>query len=128
MSALQDIALNLDAADLPHGTTVMVCPIGCTAKTLPTGLLDNEAVHLQLQRLFDQPGRTNDFRQLRARLTGPQDFRNLIVARRGIEGKKAAVTLGTLTRAPSRSANSRCQAAVSSSTLTTMTGGGTCSA
>ena len=36
---------------------------------LPTGLLDNEAVHLQLQRLFDQPGRTNDFRRLRARLT-----------------------------------------------------------
>ena len=36
---------------------------------LPAGLLDNEAVHLQLQRLFDQPGRTNDFRQLKARLT-----------------------------------------------------------
>lgn len=36
---------------------------------LPTGLLDSEAVHQQLQRMFDQPGRTNDFRQLRARLT-----------------------------------------------------------
>ncbi len=36
---------------------------------LPTGLLDNEPVHQQLQRLFDQPNRTNDFRQLKARLT-----------------------------------------------------------
>jgi predicted acylesterase/phospholipase RssA len=36
---------------------------------LPTGLLDNEAVHQQLQRLFGRAGRTNDFRQLRARLT-----------------------------------------------------------
>ena len=35
----QPVALNLDATDLPRGTTVMVCPIGCTAKTLPTGLL-----------------------------------------------------------------------------------------
>ncbi len=34
--------------------------------------------------------------QLRARLTGPQDFRNLIVARRGAEGKKSAVTLGAI--------------------------------
>jgi predicted acylesterase/phospholipase RssA len=39
------------------------------APALPTGLLDNEAVHLQLQRLFEQPGRSNDFRQLRTRLT-----------------------------------------------------------
>jgi HAE1 family hydrophobic/amphiphilic exporter-1 len=34
--------------------------------------------------------------QLRARLTGPQDFRNLIVARRGAAGKTAAVTLGAI--------------------------------
>ena len=34
--------------------------------------------------------------QLRARLTGPQDFRNLIVARRGTPGKTAAVTLGAI--------------------------------
>jgi HAE1 family hydrophobic/amphiphilic exporter-1 len=34
--------------------------------------------------------------QLRARLTGPQDFRNLIVARRGAGGKTAAVTLGAI--------------------------------
>jgi len=36
---------------------------------LPTGLLDNEAVHRQLQQLFEQPGRSNDFRQLATRLT-----------------------------------------------------------
>ena len=34
--------------------------------------------------------------QLRARLAGPQDFRSLIVARRGTEGRKAAVTLGAI--------------------------------
>lgn len=34
--------------------------------------------------------------QLRARLTGPQDFRNLIVARRGAEGRKQPVTLGAI--------------------------------
>lgn len=36
---------------------------------LPTGVLDNEGIHEQIQRLFDKPGRSNDFRQLRARLT-----------------------------------------------------------
>lgn len=36
---------------------------------LPTGVLDNEGIHHQIERLFSQPGRTNDFRQLRARLT-----------------------------------------------------------
>ncbi|MCV0438395.1 MAG: patatin-like phospholipase family protein [Hydrogenophaga sp.] len=36
---------------------------------LPTGVFDNEDIHLQIQRLFSQPGRSNDFRELRARLT-----------------------------------------------------------
>lgn len=36
---------------------------------LPTGLLDNEAIHRQIAHLFSQPGRSNDFRQLRAQLT-----------------------------------------------------------
>lgn len=36
---------------------------------LPTGLLDNEAIHRQIAHLFSQPGRSNDFRTLRARLT-----------------------------------------------------------
>lgn len=36
---------------------------------LPTGVLDNEGIHEQLARLFSQPGRSNDFRELRTRLT-----------------------------------------------------------
>ena len=36
---------------------------------LPTGVLDNENIHRQIERLFSQPGRSNDFRELRARLT-----------------------------------------------------------
>ncbi|MGM9425834.1 patatin-like phospholipase family protein [Hydrogenophaga sp. MI9] len=36
---------------------------------LPTGVLDNEGIHQQIERLFSKPGRSNDFRQLRARLT-----------------------------------------------------------
>ncbi len=36
---------------------------------LPTGVLDNQGIHEQIQRLFSKPGRSNDFRQLRARLT-----------------------------------------------------------
>ena len=34
--------------------------------------------------------------QIKARLADPRDFRNLIVARRGADGKKAAVTLGQI--------------------------------
>ena len=36
---------------------------------LPTGVLDNEAIHRQIERLFSLPGRTNDFRQLGTKLT-----------------------------------------------------------
>jgi len=36
---------------------------------LPTGVLDNEGIHRQIERLFSQPGRSNDFRELRTRLT-----------------------------------------------------------
>jgi len=36
---------------------------------LPTGIFSNEEVHRRLARLFSRPGRTNDFRQLRCRLT-----------------------------------------------------------
>lgn len=36
---------------------------------LPTGVLDNEAIHLKIEQLFSREGRSNDFRQLRARLT-----------------------------------------------------------
>lgn len=37
--------------------------------SLPTGLFSNEQIHRQLSRLYGQAGRTNDFRQLKARLT-----------------------------------------------------------
>ena len=36
---------------------------------LPTGVLDNEGIHEQIERLFSKPGRSNDFRELRTRLT-----------------------------------------------------------
>ena len=35
----QPLALNLNEAELPKGATLMICPIGCTAKAQPTGLL-----------------------------------------------------------------------------------------
>jgi NTE family protein len=36
---------------------------------LPTGAFSNRQVHTQLARLFSQPGRTNDFRKLKTKLT-----------------------------------------------------------
>lgn len=38
-------------------------------RSLPTGVFSNEEVDRRLTKLFTQPGRTNDFRQLRSRLT-----------------------------------------------------------
>jgi predicted acylesterase/phospholipase RssA len=37
--------------------------------SLPTGLFSNSRIHEELSRLFSQPGRSNDFRQLKNRLT-----------------------------------------------------------
>ena len=37
--------------------------------SLPAGIFSNEQVNVQLERLFSHPGRTNDFRQLKAQLT-----------------------------------------------------------
>lgn len=37
--------------------------------SLPTGIFSNEQIDLRLARLFAQPGRTNDFRELRTHLT-----------------------------------------------------------
>ena len=37
-------------------------------RAIPTGMFDNRAVDAFLARLFSAPGRTNDFRQLRAKL------------------------------------------------------------
>jgi NTE family protein len=39
------------------------------APALPTGLFSSEPVHRRLQAAFSQPGRSNDFRRLRSRLT-----------------------------------------------------------
>jgi len=39
------------------------------APALPTGLFSNEEVHRRLAAIFSQPGRSNDFRLLRGRLT-----------------------------------------------------------
>ena len=36
---------------------------------LPTGIFSNDEIDARLTRLFDKPGRTNDFRQLRTKLT-----------------------------------------------------------
>lgn len=36
---------------------------------LPTGIFSNDEIHTRLERLFTREGRTNDFRQLKARLT-----------------------------------------------------------
>ena len=38
-------------------------------RSLPTGIFSNEQVHLRLARLFGQAGRSNDFRELKTRLT-----------------------------------------------------------
>jgi predicted acylesterase/phospholipase RssA len=37
--------------------------------SLPTGVFSNERIHQELSRLFSRPGRSNDFRQLKSRLT-----------------------------------------------------------
>ena len=39
------------------------------ASSLPTGIFSNEEIDRRLARAFSRPGRSNDFRRLRARLT-----------------------------------------------------------
>ena len=39
------------------------------SSSLPTGVFSNHQIHTQLERLFNQNGRTNDFRKLKTRLT-----------------------------------------------------------
>ena len=36
---------------------------------LPTGIFSSDPIHLQLTQLFSRPGRTNDFRELKTKLT-----------------------------------------------------------
>lgn len=38
------------------------------ARALPTGVFENDAIRVFLERTFNQPGRTNDFRQLKHKL------------------------------------------------------------
>ena len=58
------LALNLDEAELPPGTTLMICPIGCTARAQPTGLL---------VAIYDRPST--------AVLTAPVPANNALAAR-----------------------------------------------
>ena len=37
--------------------------------SLPTGVFSNDQIHIELARLFSRPGRSNDFRKLKSRLT-----------------------------------------------------------
>ncbi|HMA07595.1 MAG TPA: patatin-like phospholipase family protein, partial [Ramlibacter sp.] len=43
--------------------------IGRLGPSLPTGIFSNEQIDLRLAQLFSRPGRTNDFRRLKTRLT-----------------------------------------------------------
>jgi predicted acylesterase/phospholipase RssA len=43
--------------------------IGRLGPSLPTGIFSNEQIDLRLAQLFSRPGRTNDFRKLKTRLT-----------------------------------------------------------
>jgi hypothetical protein len=58
------LALNFDETQLPRGTTLMICPIGCTARAQPTGLL---------VALYDRPST--------AVLTAPVPANNALAAR-----------------------------------------------
>lgn len=46
----------------------MMESLATLARALPTGIFDSAAIDAYLRQLFAAPGRTNDFRQLRARL------------------------------------------------------------
>lgn len=51
------------------GRKPLISALEKMAPAMPTGLFSNEEVDRQLARLFSRPGRTNDFRQLKRRLT-----------------------------------------------------------
>jgi NTE family protein len=58
---------------LAHGATVggksIVSALELLGPALPTGIFSNEEVDIRLAAMFNKPGRTNDFRKLRNRLT-----------------------------------------------------------
>jgi predicted acylesterase/phospholipase RssA len=51
------------------GRKSLLNAIGRLGPSLPTGVFSNDQIDLRLAQLFSQRGRTNDFRQLRTRLT-----------------------------------------------------------
>jgi predicted acylesterase/phospholipase RssA len=55
--------------DMVRGRTSFLRAVERMAPALPTGVLSNAQIDIQLSRLFSKPGRTNDFRKLRSRLT-----------------------------------------------------------
>jgi NTE family protein len=57
------------AWQLASGRTSLLRALERLSPGLPTGVFSNAQVHTQLARLFNQPGRTNDFRQLKSKLT-----------------------------------------------------------
>ena len=55
--------------DLAFGRRSWTAALERLGPALPTGVFSNDEIDRQLTRLFSQNGRTNDFRQLRSRLT-----------------------------------------------------------
>lgn len=51
------------------GRKSLLNAIGRLGPALPTGIFSNEQIDLRLAELFSRPGRTNDFRRLKTRLT-----------------------------------------------------------
>jgi NTE family protein len=47
----------------------LVSALELLGPALPTGIFSSDEVHTQLAAMFSKPGRTNDFRQLKSRLT-----------------------------------------------------------
>jgi NTE family protein len=63
-------SLVLQAAwQVASGRTSLLRALETLSPGLPTGIFSNAQVDTQLARLFSQPGRTNDFRQLKTKLT-----------------------------------------------------------
>lgn len=68
LRALPQLAGGAAWAWLVHGKAFTQA-IERLGAALPTGVFDNETIHAEIERLFTRPGRTNDFRELKARLT-----------------------------------------------------------
>ena len=51
------------------GRKTLLSALEAMGAALPTGVFSNEEIDIRLARLFSKPGRTNDFRELKAKLT-----------------------------------------------------------